>query len=119
MSIGMVTVLQRKEDLHKVVPDSFLRYGSASPLRRLDDGRQVAATTELHENIQYTLVAVDMAVMVPYDVIMMQVFQNITVQVVRRARAQPQLQATHTSATICLRSRSVMRSKLSSLRAKI
>lgn len=80
MPVRMMTVLKREEDLHEVVPDGLLRDRASGPLRRLNDRRQVTAATKLHEDIQDALVAVDMTVVVAYNVIVVQVFQDVASQ---------------------------------------
>ena len=79
MSIRMMAVLQREQDLHEIVPDRFFRYGAPGALGGLDDGREVAAAAELHEDVEDALVAVDVPVVVSHDVVVVQVFQYIPV----------------------------------------
>jgi hypothetical protein len=92
------------------------------PLRLLDDTREVAAAAVFHEDVEDAGFTVDMTVMVAYDIIMVQVLENISIVCERSVQvhsAMPCRAPTHTSATICLRSRSDIRSKFSSFRANI
>jgi hypothetical protein len=44
-----------------------------------DDGRQVATSAVFHQDIENTGISVDISVMVSYYVVVMQIFQNVSV----------------------------------------
>ena len=46
--IGMMAVVEGKQDLHEVVPDRIFGYRSVVSLGVLDDGREVATAAVLH-----------------------------------------------------------------------
>ena len=114
----VVTVIESEEDLHKVIPDGVFWDRSAVSLGLFDDAGEVAATAVFHENVEYPGVAVDVAVMISYNVVMVQVFEDVSGGPSERTGHEGNVH-THTSATICFRSRSDMRSKLSSFLANI
>ena len=63
-------MVECKQNLHEVVPNGVLRYRPIIPLCLLDDTREVAATAVLHEDVQCPCVAVNVAVVVSDDVVM-------------------------------------------------
>ena len=69
----MVAVMQRQQDLHEIMPDGLFWNEAAVFLRLLDHGGQVAASAVLHEYVQITCVAVNVAVMISHDVVVVQV----------------------------------------------
>ena len=71
-------MLERQKNLHEIVPDGVLWNRPAMPLCLLDDAREVSATAVLHENVENSGVAVDVAVMVADDVFVMQVLEDVT-----------------------------------------
>lgn len=120
IAIWMVTVMQRQQDLHKVVPDGFFRYQVVVLLRLLDDGRQVSASAIFHQNVQHACITVNIAVVILHNMCMVEILQNVAS--CGSGQALPvtvRTTQTNTSATTCLRSRSFMRSKSISFRAKI
>ena len=72
-------MVEGKENLHKVVPDGVFRYGSVLALGLLDDGGEVATTAVFHEDVEDAGVAVDIAVVVSDDVLVVQIFQDPSV----------------------------------------
>jgi hypothetical protein len=76
----MMTMHQRLQNLHKVRPDTLLGYPSPTLRRLLDDGGQVAPAAVLHEDVEDAGVAVDEAVVVPDDVFVVQVFEDVPVR---------------------------------------
>ena len=74
----VVTVVEREEDLHKVVPDGVFWDRSAVSLGLFDDAREVAAAAVFHENVEYPGIAVDVAVVISYNVFVVQVFEDVT-----------------------------------------
>ena len=77
-AVWMVTIVEGKEDLHKVVPDGIFWDGSAVSLGLFDDAREVAAAAVFHEDVEYPGVAVDITVMIAYNVFVVQVFEDVT-----------------------------------------
>lgn len=80
----MVTVVECEEDLHEVVPDGVFWNCSVVSLGMLDDGAQVAAPTVLHEDVENTGVAVNMSVVITYDVFVVEVLEDVPALSVRR-----------------------------------
>lgn len=118
MSIGMVTVIQRKQDLHEIAPDGVFRNGSAGALGLFDDGGEVAAAAVFHDDVEDAGIAVDVAVVIAYNVFVVEVFEDVSGEVLAYKEKRRAVKwNTNTSATICLRSLSDMRSKLSSFLA--
>lgn len=60
------------------MPDGVFGYGSVVFRSLFDDGGEVAATAVFHENVENSSVSVDVSVMVSYNVVVMQVFENVT-----------------------------------------
>lgn len=83
----------------------------------LDNSGKVAASAVFHENIENSSFSVDVAVMIAYNVVVMEVFEYIPAARVRKTKLLKC--STNTSATICFLSLSVIRSKLSSFLANI
>ena len=139
----VVAVVEREEDLHEVRPDGVLGDGPAVALRLLDDGGEVAVAAVLHEDVHDAGVAVDEAVVVADDVLVVEVFEDVPVVCVRfasrlhgeeerregsvsvqrwkgvRGNGHAEGAYTHTSETMSFLSRSDMRSNLSSFLANI
>ena len=67
-------MLKSQEDLHKIVPDRLFRYRSIVFRSLLNYRRQVASATILHQNVQDASIPVHVAVMISYNVIVMEVF---------------------------------------------
>ena len=118
LAMWMMTIIKCKQKLHEIIPYRILWYWPPMSLRLFDDTREVAATAILHEDIQDTGLSVDVAVMISYNVVMVQVFEDVSGGPSERTGHEGNVH-THTSATICFRSRSDMRSKLSSFLANI
>lgn len=72
--------MQSKKCLHKVVPYCIFGYRSVMSLGLLDDGGQVAAATVFHEDVENSSVSVDISIMVSYNVFVMEVFEDVTVE---------------------------------------
>lgn len=122
VAIGVVAVVERKEDLHKIIPDRVFRYWPVVFAGLFNDSREIAATAVLHHDVEDSGVAIDMSVVVSYDVVVVEVFEDVSTRFFffeSATRRENEKQHTHTSDTICFRSRSLIRSKLSSLRANI
>ena len=68
-----MTIMQRQQNLHKIMPDSLFRNEAVVFLRLLDHGGQVTASAVLHEYIQISCVAVNVAVTISHDVVVVQV----------------------------------------------
>ena len=73
-----MTVVESEEDLHEIVPDGVFWDRSAVSLGLFDDAGEVAAAAVFHEDVEYPGVAVDIAVVIAYDVFVMQVFEDVT-----------------------------------------
>lgn len=119
VSIGMVTVIQREQDLHEIAPDGVFRNRSSGALGLFDDGGEVAAAAVFHDDVEDAGIAVDVAVVIAYNVFVVEVFEDISGGVLADLETKRRVVKwnTNTSATICLRSLSDMRSKLSSFLA--
>ena len=78
-TIRMMTMSQRLQNLHKVPPHALLRNRPPALPRVLDDGGQIAPAAVLHEDVEDAGVAVDEAVVVPDDVFVVQVFEDVSV----------------------------------------
>lgn len=112
-------MVEGEEDLHEVIPDGVFRNRSALALCLLDDGGEIATTAVFHKDVEDASVAVDVAVVIAYNVFVVEVLQDVTIDSDGKCdRNCGSTTATYTSETICLRSRSDIRSKLSSFRAK-
>ena len=74
----VVTVIESEEDLHEIVPDGVFWDGTAVSLGLFDDTREVAPAAVFHEAVEYPGVAVDIAVVIAYDVFVVQVFEDVT-----------------------------------------
>ncbi len=61
--------MQREQDLHEIMPDGFFWNEAVVFLRLLDDGGQVAAPTILHEDVELPCLAVNVAVIVSHDMV--------------------------------------------------
>lgn len=75
----MMTVVEGEQNLHEVVPDSVFGYGPVLALCLLDDGGEVATTAVFHEDVENARVAVDVAVVIAYNVFVVKVLQNVTI----------------------------------------
>lgn len=118
VAIRMMAIIQGEQDLHEVVPYCFFRYRTSESLGLLEDSREVASSTILHDDIQNAVLSINVAVMIAYNMFVMEVLEDISVQKHER-RSKGTKYTTDTSATICFLSRSDMRSKRSSFLAKI
>lgn len=78
--VRVVTVVQGEENLHEVVPDGIFRDWPVLALGLLDDGGEVATSAVLHEDVEDACVAVDVAVVIAYDVFMVEVLENVTIE---------------------------------------
>jgi hypothetical protein len=78
MTIRVVTMVQRKQNLHKVVPYGVLRDWLVVFLRLLDDSGQVPTPAIFHEYVEDPCISVNVSVMVPDYVLVVQVFENIS-----------------------------------------
>lgn len=76
-TIGMMTMLEGQQDLHEVVPDRVLRYWAIVFEGLLDDIGEVATAAVFHEYIEYASIPVDITVVISYNVIVMEVFQDV------------------------------------------
>jgi hypothetical protein len=83
-SVRVMAVHECAEELHENVPNLLLvepagrharPFGFAG--RPLDERGEVAAAAELHQDIEGTSVAVDHAVVVAHDVLMVEVFEDV------------------------------------------
>ena len=81
-AIGMMAVVEREEDLHEIVPDGVFGNESVMPLGLFDDGGEVAASAEFHENVQDARIAVNVSVVIAYNVFVMEVLEDVA----RKAR---------------------------------
>ena len=72
-----VTVVESEENLHEIVPDRVFWDGTAVSLGLFDDAGEVAAAAVLHENVEDAGVAVDVAVVVAHDVVVVEVLQDV------------------------------------------
>ena len=118
--IGVMAIAQCLENLEEIVPDGVFGYWLVLFHRLIDDGGKVATTEILHENIEGSRTFINVSVVVSYDVVMMKVLENVSARCCCQSVVKlQQLIRTHTSATISFLSRSVILSKLSSLRANI
>ncbi len=75
-------MIESEEDLHKVVPDGIFRDRSSVSLGLLDDAREVSSATVLHEDVEDAGVAVDVAVVIAYYVFVVEVFEDVSTDVV-------------------------------------
>jgi len=115
-----MAMAQRLENLDEIVPDGVFGYWPVLFHRLIDDGGKVATAAVFHENIEDSRISVNVSVVVSYNVVMMKVLENVSARYCCQSVVKlQQLIRTHTSATICFLSRSVIFSKLSSLRANI
>jgi len=113
-------MVQRLENLEEIVPDGIFGYGTVLFRRLIDDGGKVATAAVFHEDIENSSISINVSVVVLYNVVMMKVLENVSARCRRQSVVKLQeLVKTHTSATICFLSRSLILSKLSSLRANI
>jgi len=117
--IGVMAMVQRLENLEEIVPDGVLGYWPVLFHRLIDDGRKISPAAVFHENIENSGISIDVSVMVSYNVIVMKVLENVSAQWCQSVVKLHESIRTHTSATICFLSRSLILSKLSSLRANI
>jgi uncharacterized alkaline shock family protein YloU len=77
VAAGVMAVVQSLENLEKIMPDGVLGNGSVLFRRLFDNGREVAATTVFHEDVENASVPVDVCVVVSYNVVVMQVFEDV------------------------------------------
>ena len=68
-----MTIMQRQQNLHKVMPDSLFWNEAVVFLHLLDHGGQVTASAVLHEYIQIFCVTVNVAVTISHNVVVVQV----------------------------------------------
>jgi hypothetical protein len=80
----MMTVHKRPKELHEKMPDLILREPARLFARALgvtggspDKGGQVSAAAILHDHVEDTLVAVDVAVVVAHYVLVVQVLEDV------------------------------------------
>jgi hypothetical protein len=78
-----MTMLQRQQYLHEIIPDGVFWDGSVVFLCLFDYGREVPATAVFHEDVEDTCLSVDISVMISYNVFVVKVFQNISVYQIR------------------------------------
>ena len=76
-AIGMMAVVEREEDLHEIVPDGVFGNESVMSLGLFDDGGEVAASTEFHEDVQNACIAVNVSVVIAYNVFVMEVLEDV------------------------------------------
>ena len=76
-AIGMMAVVKREEDLHEIVPDGVFGNESVMSLGLFDDGGEVAASAEFHENVQDARIAVNVSVVIAYNMFVMEVLEDI------------------------------------------
>ena len=76
-TVGVVTVVEGKEDLHEVIPDGIFWNESIMSLGLLYDGGEVTATAKFHKDIENARIAVDVSVMIAYNVFVMEVFEDV------------------------------------------
>lgn len=113
-------MMQRQQRLHEIVPNRIFWYWPIVLLRLFNDVRKVASTAIFHENVEYSSIAVYVAIVIAYNVLMVEVLEDITTDAWTFIKDFTSIaRCTYTSATICFLSRSLMRSKLSSFRANI
>ena len=77
ITIWVVAIMQSQQDLHKVVPDGLLWYWAVMLLRLFDDRRQVSPSTIFHKNVQRACVAVNVAVVILYNMFVVEILQDI------------------------------------------
>lgn len=70
--------MQRQQRLHEVVPDRVFWYGPVVLLGLFYHCREVAASAVFHQNVEDSSFAIDVAVVVAYDVLVMQILENIS-----------------------------------------
>ena len=73
--------MQSKKCLHEIVPYRVFGYRSVISLGLFNDGRQVAAAAELHEDVQNPSVSVNISIVVSYNVFVMEVLENVPVKI--------------------------------------
>lgn len=78
MAVGVVAMVQREEDLHEIVPNDVLRDGTILLHCLFDDGGQVSTTAVLHKNIEDTSVSINVTVVISYNVVVVQVFEDVS-----------------------------------------
>jgi hypothetical protein len=78
MPARVVTVMQGQQYLHEVTPNGIFGYRFVVFLSVFDDIWKVAATTVFHEYIENTSITVYVAVMISDNVVMVEVFQDVT-----------------------------------------
>ena len=76
-AVGVVAVVERKEDLHKVVPDSVFGNESVVSLCLLDDGAEVATTTVFHKDVEDASLSVNVSVMIAYNMFVVEVLEDV------------------------------------------
>lgn len=77
LPVGVMTMLQSKEYLRKVVPDCIFRNQSAGLLRLLDDAGEISSAAVFHEDVEDARIAIDMAIMVTDNMVVMEVFEDV------------------------------------------
>lgn len=70
-------MLQGQEDLHEVIPYRVFSDRAIGFCSLLDDEGEVAATAVFHEYVKDAGVAVDEAVVVPNDVFVVEIFEDV------------------------------------------
>ena len=76
-AVRVVTVVECKKNLHEVVPNSVFGDKAVVSLSVLDDRREVAAPTVFHEDIHDARITVDITVVVPNDVFVVQILEDV------------------------------------------
>lgn len=78
VSVGVMTVVQGEQNLHKIVPDGILGYWSSMLLRLFDKRRQISTAAVFHENIEDASVAVNVAIVIANDMFMVEVLEDVS-----------------------------------------
>lgn len=71
-------MLQGQQYLHEIVPNGIFRNGSVVFLCLFDDAGEVTTTAVLHKDVEDTSVSVDVPVMISYDVLVVQLFEDVS-----------------------------------------
>ena len=88
-AVWMMAVVEGKEDLHEIVPDGIFWNETIMSLCLLDDGGEVAIAAVLHEDVHDACFAVDVAVMVAYNMFMVEIFEDVAMRVFATSAEQP------------------------------
>ena len=72
-----MAVMKSEQNLHEIIPDCVLGDWSIELDCLVYDGSKIATATVLHNDVQNASFAVDVTVVVAYDVIMMEVLENV------------------------------------------